>query len=87
MIDAVDHVVLGAGAVGLAIAETLARRGESVRVVNPLTEDRAHDAHTRKGRVRARMPRDLMAADAGGTVQVTVGRASDFSGPRGGAQC
>ena len=32
--DAVDHVVLGAGAVGLAIAEALVRRGESVRVVN-----------------------------------------------------
>ena len=32
--DAVDHVVLGAGAVGMAIAEALARRGESVRVVN-----------------------------------------------------
>ena len=32
--DAVDHVVLGAGAVGMAIAEALARRSESVRVVN-----------------------------------------------------
>jgi nucleoside-diphosphate-sugar epimerase len=32
--DAVDHVVLGAGAVGMAIAEALARRDESVRVVN-----------------------------------------------------
>jgi nucleoside-diphosphate-sugar epimerase len=32
--EAVDHVVLGAGAVGMAIAEALARRGESVRVVN-----------------------------------------------------
>jgi 2-polyprenyl-6-methoxyphenol hydroxylase-like FAD-dependent oxidoreductase len=32
--DAVDHVVLGAGAVGTAVAEALARRGESVRVVN-----------------------------------------------------
>jgi nucleoside-diphosphate-sugar epimerase len=32
--DAVDHVVLGAGAVGMAIIEALVRRGESVRVVN-----------------------------------------------------
>jgi nucleoside-diphosphate-sugar epimerase len=31
---AVDHVVLGAGAVGMAVVEALARRGESVRVVN-----------------------------------------------------
>ena len=166
--DAVDHVVLGAGAVGMAVAEALARRGESVRVVNrsglrepvagvqsvagdvtdpafaasatrgarvvyqalnppyhrwaqefpglqaaaiaaaqaagarlvvmdnvymygrangrPFTEDRAYDAHTRKGRVRAAMARDLMAAHDAGRVQVTVGRASDFFGPRAGAQ-
>ena len=32
--DAVDHVVLGAGAVGMAVAETLVARGESVRVVS-----------------------------------------------------
>jgi nucleoside-diphosphate-sugar epimerase len=32
--DAVDHVVLGAGAVGMAVAEALAARGESVRVVS-----------------------------------------------------
>ncbi len=166
--DAVDHVVLGAGAVGLAVAEALVARGEPVRVVNrsglreplagvqsatgditdpafsassthgarviyqalnppyhrwaqefpalqaaaiaaaqaagarlvvmdnvymygrangrPFTEDRAADAHTRKGRVRARMARDLMAAHDAGRVQVTVGRASDFFGPRAGAQ-
>jgi nucleoside-diphosphate-sugar epimerase len=32
--DAVDHVVLGAGAVGMAVVEALVGRGESVRVVN-----------------------------------------------------
>jgi len=166
--DAVDHVVLGAGAVGLAIAEALVRRGESVRVVNrsglrappagvesvagditdpvfaasaatgarviyqalnppyhrwaqefpglqaaaiaaaqaagarlvvmdnvymygradgrPFTEDRAYNPHTRKGRVRAAMARDLMAAHNAGRVQATVGRASDFFGPRAGEQ-
>jgi nucleoside-diphosphate-sugar epimerase len=166
--DAVDHVVLGAGAVGMAVADALARRGESVRVVSrsglrepvagvqsvagdvtdpafaasatrgarvvyqalnppyhrwaqefpglqaaaiaaaqsagarlvvmdnvymygradgrPFTEDRAYDAHTRKGRVRAAMARDLMAAHDAGRVQVTVGRASDFFGPRAGEQ-
>src|SRR5206468_9283728 len=52
----------------------------------PFTEDRAYDAHTRKGRVRAEMARDLMAAHATGRVQVTVGRASDFFGPRAGQQ-
>jgi nucleoside-diphosphate-sugar epimerase len=166
--DVVDHVVLGAGAVGLAVAEALARRGEPVRVVNrsglreplpgvqsaagdvgdpafaaavtrgarvvyqalnppyhrwaqefpglqaaaiaaaqsagarlvvmdnvymygrangrPFTEDRGHDAHTRKGRLRAAMARDLMAAHDAGRVQVSVGRASDFFGPRAGGQ-
>jgi nucleoside-diphosphate-sugar epimerase len=166
--DRVDHVVLGAGAVGMAITEALLRRGESVRVVNrsglrhpmagvqsaagdvadpdfaaratlgarviyqalnppyhrwahefpglqaaavgaaeragarlvamdnvymygraggrPFTEDRAFDAHTRKGRVRAQMARDLMADRDAGRVQVTVGRASDFFGPRAGEQ-
>jgi nucleoside-diphosphate-sugar epimerase len=166
--DAVDHVVLGAGAVGMAVVEALVRRGESVRVVNrsglrepmtgvqsvagdvtdpafaasvtrgarvvyqalnppyhrwgqefpglqaaaltaaqaaaarlvvidnvymygrangrPFTEDRAADAHTRKGRVRAEMARDLMAAHDAGRVRVTVGRASDVFGPRAGEQ-
>jgi hypothetical protein len=32
--DAVEHVVLGAGAVEMAVVEALTRRGESVRVVN-----------------------------------------------------
>jgi hypothetical protein len=31
---AVDHVVFGAGAVGMAVAEALCRRGQPVRVVN-----------------------------------------------------
>jgi Trk K+ transport system NAD-binding subunit len=34
MRDTVEHVVLGAGAVGMAVVEALVRRGESVRVVN-----------------------------------------------------
>jgi nucleoside-diphosphate-sugar epimerase len=162
------HVVLGAGAVGMAVAEALVRRGESVRVVNrsglrepvagvdsvagditdpefaasstrgarvvyqalnppyhrwaqefpglqaaavgaaeragarlvvtdnvymygrpsgqPFTEDSAFDAHTRKGRVRAAMARDLMDARDAGRVELTVGRASDYFGPRAGGQ-
>src|SRR3954469_5923461 len=168
VMDVVDHVVLGARAVGLAVAEALARRGEPVRVVNrsglreplrgvqsaagdisdpafaaavtrgarvvyqalnppyhrwaqefpglqaaaiaaaqaadarlvvmdnvymygradgrPFTEDRSYEAHTRKGRVRAAMARDLMAAHDAGRVRVSVGRASDFFGPRAGGQ-
>jgi nucleoside-diphosphate-sugar epimerase len=52
----------------------------------PLTEDRAHDAHTKKGQLRGRMSRDLLAAHQAGRVQVAIGRASDYFGPRGGAQ-
>ncbi|MEN3266235.1 NAD-dependent epimerase/dehydratase family protein [Pseudonocardia sp.] len=52
----------------------------------PLTEDRAHDAHTHKGQLRSRMSRDLLAAHAAGRVEVAIGRASDYFGPRGGAQ-
>ena len=52
----------------------------------PLTEDRAHAAHTRKGRLRGCMSRELLAAHAAGDVEVAIGRASDYFGPRGGAQ-
>jgi nucleoside-diphosphate-sugar epimerase len=51
-----------------------------------LTEDRAHNAHTRKGRLRSAMSRDLMATHQAGRVEVAIGRASDYFGPRGGAQ-
>ena len=37
----------------------------------PFIEGRAHDAHTRKGRVRARLAIDLTAAHDAGRVQVT----------------
>jgi nucleoside-diphosphate-sugar epimerase len=52
----------------------------------PLTETRAHAAHTRKGKLRAAMSDVLMAAHQAGRVEVAAGRASDYFGPRGGAQ-
>jgi nucleoside-diphosphate-sugar epimerase len=52
----------------------------------PLTENRSHDAHTRKGRLRSAMSRELIAAHRAGRVEVAIGRASDYFGPRGGAQ-
>ena len=52
----------------------------------PLTETRAHDAHTHKGRLRSRMSGELLAAHEAGDVEVAIGRASDYYGPRGGAQ-
>ncbi|SKC67341.1 NAD-dependent epimerase/dehydratase family protein [Krasilnikoviella flava] len=52
----------------------------------PLTEDSGDHAHTTKGRLRGRMSRDLLVAHAEGRVPVAIGRASDYFGPRGGAQ-
>jgi nucleoside-diphosphate-sugar epimerase len=91
------HVIFGTGAIGLATLDALRRRGERVRLVNrsgtarrlngqPLTETRPYAAHTKTGTLRARMARDLLAAHAAGRVQVAIGRASDYFGPRGGAQ-
>ncbi|SHN88412.1 Nucleoside-diphosphate-sugar epimerase [Geodermatophilus obscurus] len=51
-----------------------------------LTEDLPDGAHARKGRLRARMARELLAAHDAGRVEVAIGRASDYFGPRGGAQ-
>jgi nucleoside-diphosphate-sugar epimerase len=52
----------------------------------PLTEDRPYAAHTKKGKLRGRMARELLAAHQAGRVEVAIGRASDYFGPRGGAQ-
>ena len=52
----------------------------------PLSEDRPYAAHTKKGQLRARMARELLAAHQAGRVEVAIGRASDYFGPRGGAQ-
>jgi nucleoside-diphosphate-sugar epimerase len=78
----------------LAAAETVGARLVSMENVymygrpngHPLTEDRAYTAHTKKGQLRGRMARDLLAAHQAGRVPVAIGRASDYFGPRGGAQ-
>jgi nucleoside-diphosphate-sugar epimerase len=48
----------------------------------PLTEDLPYAANTRKGVVRARMSQELMDVHKSAKVQVAIGRASDFFGPR-----
>ena len=48
----------------------------------PMTESLPQAATTRKGRIRAVMHDDLVAAHARGDVAVAVGRAADFVGPR-----
>ncbi|SLJ98749.1 hypothetical protein SAMN06272721_102461 [Arthrobacter sp. P2b] len=50
----------------------------------PLTEDRPNNAHTKKGRLRADMADELLGAHQAGRVEVTIGRASDYFGPRSG---
>ena len=52
----------------------------------PLTEDREYAAQTRKGTLRGRMADELLAAHRTGRIEVAIGRASDYFGPRGGAQ-
>jgi nucleoside-diphosphate-sugar epimerase len=161
-----NHVVLGTGAIGRAVAEELIRRGESVRMVNrsgkmdespagveveaadlydqvqvkevargarvvyqcsqpdysewvekfpslqksimngltgsgaklviaenlymygdtngrPMTEDLPHNAHTRKGKVRAEVSKAAFEAHRAGRLRVTAGRGSDFFGAWG----
>jgi nucleoside-diphosphate-sugar epimerase len=52
----------------------------------PLTENRAENAHTKKGQLRGHMAAQLLAAHEAGRVEVAIGRASDYFGPNGGAQ-
>jgi nucleoside-diphosphate-sugar epimerase len=47
----------------------------------PMTEDLPLAATTTRGRVRAAMAEELLAAHAAGRVRVAIGRASDFFGP------
>ena len=49
----------------------------------PMTEDTPYAATTRKGKLRAKMAEDLVAAHKAGKVRVAVGRASDYFGPQG----
>ena len=52
----------------------------------PLDESREYAAHTKKGKLRARMATDLLTAHQNGQVEVAIGRASDYFGPGGGAR-
>jgi nucleoside-diphosphate-sugar epimerase len=47
----------------------------------PMTEDLPLAATTVKGRTRAAMTAELLAAAEAGRVRLAIGRASDFSGP------
>ncbi len=75
-------VLDGAAATGARIvyADNLYPYGP---VDGPLTEDLPYRATGRNGRVRAALADELLAAHAAGTVRGTIGRASDYYGPRG----
>jgi nucleoside-diphosphate-sugar epimerase len=51
------------------------------QVDGPMTEDLPYNTHTRKGRLRAELSRQLSEAHEAGDVEVAIGRASDFYGP------
>src|SRR5690606_15587728 len=48
----------------------------------PLVETLPYATQTRKGKVRAAMAENLLAAHRQGKVRVAIGRAADFFGPR-----
>ena len=75
-------IVAGAAASGARIvyADNLYAYGP---VEGPLTEDLPSRATGPNGRIRAMLADDLMEAHAAGTVQATIGRGSDYFGPRG----
>jgi nucleoside-diphosphate-sugar epimerase len=64
----------------LIVLDTLYMYGKTKGL--PMTEATPHAAHTRKGRMRAQLAEAYLAAHAAGTVQVALGRAADFFGPR-----
>jgi len=75
-------IIDGASATGARIvyADNLYAYGP---VDAPLTEDLPYRAQGPNGRVRATLADQVMEAHAVGTVRATIGRASDYYGPRG----
>jgi nucleoside-diphosphate-sugar epimerase len=70
----------GAAGARLVLADNLYSYGP---VDGPLTEDLPPAATDTKGRVRAAMARDLLDRHDRGELEVVIGRASDYYGPRG----
>lgn len=75
-----NAIVEGVAVTGakLIVAENLYMYGE---VAGPIHEDLPHAAHTRKGRVRARMAEQVAAAHRSGKLRTASARGSDFYGP------
>jgi nucleoside-diphosphate-sugar epimerase len=75
-------VIAGAGATGARVvyADNLYGYG---RVEGPMTEALPYRATGPNGRVRAALADELLEAHRAGFVSATIGRASDYYGPRG----
>jgi len=72
--------VVGASGAPLIVTDTLYMYGETHG--KPMTEDTPHNATSRKGMMRAQVIREFMKAHKEGKVQVALGTAADFYGPR-----
>jgi nucleoside-diphosphate-sugar epimerase len=77
-----DAILAGAAAAGakLVFADNLYVYGSPD---GPMTEEAPQRARGKKGRVRIEMADSLLRAHADGRLRVTIGRASDYYGPRG----
>jgi nucleoside-diphosphate-sugar epimerase len=64
----------------LIFADNLYMYGPDAGVMTEVTPQRATD---KKGRLRIRLAKELLDAHEAGTVQVSIGRASDYFGPGG----
>lgn len=76
------NIIEGASAAGatLVMVDNLYMYGSTP---GPLVETLARGASGRKGALRARMERQLLAAHAAGSLRVSIGRLSDYYGPHG----
>lgn len=77
--DSIAHAAASAQAT-LILADNLYSYGP---VDVPMTEEMPAAATTKKGRIRAFMADRLLAAHRSGTMQVVIGRSSDYYGPGG----
>ncbi|MEV1132167.1 NAD-dependent epimerase/dehydratase family protein [Agromyces sp. NPDC049794] len=77
-----DSIAVATSTVGarLVMVDNLYMYGPGV---SPMTEDLPYAATDPKGRVRAAMARQLLERHRNGELDVVIGRASDYYGPRG----
>lgn len=81
LIPIAETVIRAAAAAGarLVVMDNLYMYG---RPDGPMTENSPRNARGKKGRLRVRLEQVLLDAHRSGKVPITIGRASDFYGPR-----